>query len=265
MWSFTKNQNWIISLTSCRLWDKIINPRFPIGSITHKLLLWNNISDLCLFMFTVTYPLISITSDLATKNMVTTNLCFTQLFCGYLKQDFESCCHVKALECYLLPDAPFASIDHFIWRPPTSLSTYCHLIFPMPMYSLTKTHTQKCGNFEKTATMTLSHVQCLYFKTCLNNVNVSKWHFECDPHWSADLTERSRLFICVETNSWCMLSSFIASAVCWVNSAQFFSGKSMSTKQCWVNYSHFSGRNLHLPSNRTYALGGYLASKTLGR
>ena len=69
------------------------------------------------------------------------------------------------------------------------------------------------------------------FQNMSDNVNVSNQHFECDPHWSADLTQRSRLFICVETNNWCMLSSSIASAVCWVNSAQFFSGKSMSMKQ----------------------------------
>ena len=99
-----------------------------------------------------------------------------------------------------------------------------------------KMHTQKCGNFENTMIMTSSHVQFLCFRTCLNSVNVNKWHVECDAHWSADLTQRSRLFICVETNSWCMLSSSIASAVCWVNSAQFFSGKSMSMEQ---HYSLF--------------------------
>ena len=105
-----------------------------------------------------------------------------------------------------------------------------------------KMHTQKCGNFEKTMIMTSSHVQSLYFRTCLNNVNVSKWHFECDPHRSADSTQRSRLFICVETNSSCMLWSSIALAVCWINSAQLFSGKSMSMKQ---HVLHFSGRNPH--------------------
>ena len=76
--------------------------------------------------------------------------------------------------------------------------------------------------------MTSSHVQCLCFRTCLNSVNISKQHFEYDPHWSALLTERSRLFICVKINSWCMLVS-IAATVCWVNSAHFFSGKSTST------------------------------------
>ena len=136
----------------------------------------------------------------------------------------------------------FASIYHSIWKSHTSLSTYCYLNFPVLVCSLTKMHTQKCGNFEKTMTVTSFHVQCVCFRTCLNNVNVSKWYFKCDPHWSADLTQRSRLFICVETNSWCMLSSSIASAVCWVNSAQFFSGKSMSMTQ---HYSHFSGRNSH--------------------
>ena len=137
----------------------------------------------------------------------------------------------------------FASIYHSIWRSPTSLSTYCHLNFPMLMCSLTKMHTQKCGNFEKTMVMTSSHVQALGFRTCLNYVSSSKWNFECDPHWSADLTQRSRLFICVETKSWRMLSSSIASAVCWVNSAQLLSGKSMSMKQHynllgWKHHSH---------------------------
>ncbi len=148
---------------------------------------------------------------------------------------------MKALECYLHPDELLSSIYHSIWRPPTSLSTYCHLNFHMLMCSLTKMQTQKCGNFEKTMKMMLFHVQSC-FRTCLNNVNVSKWHFECELHWSADLTERSKLFICVETNSWCMLSLSIASAVCWINSAQFFSGKSMSMKQ---HYSHFLERNPH--------------------
>ncbi len=141
---------------------------------------------------------------------------------------------------YLLMN--FVSIYHFIWRSPTSLSTYFHWNLPVLMCSLTKMHTQKCGNFEKTMRMTSSHAKSSYFRTCLNNINVSKWHCECDPHWSADLTQRSRLFICVETNSWCMLSSSITSAVCWVNSAQFFSGKSMSMK--W-HYLYFSGRNPH--------------------
>ena len=114
--------------------------------------------------------------------------------------------------------------------------------FPILMCSLTKVHTQKCGNFEKTKIVMSSHVQSLCFRICLNNVNdASKWHFEPDTHWSADLAQRSMLFICVEINSWCMLSSSIASAVCWVNSAQLFSGKSMSMKQY---HSHFSGRIL---------------------
>ena len=124
------------------------------------------------------------------------------------------------------------------------MATYLpvHLLpfkFHMPMDSLTKTHTQKCGNLAKTVITTSSHCLLFFFRTCLNNVNVSKWHFECNPHWSADLTQRSRLFIWVETNSWCMLLSSIALAVCWVSSAQFFSGKSMSMKQ---HYFHFSGR-----------------------
>ena len=127
----------------------------------------------------------------------------------------------------------------FHMRLPTSLSTYCHLIFPV---LIDKFLTQKCANFEKTWRMTIVHGVFSRLRTPLNNVNVSKWHFECDPHLSADLTQRSRLFICVETNSWYMLSSSIALAVCRVSSAQFFSGKSMSMKQ---HYAHFSGRNPH--------------------
>ncbi len=147
-------------------------------------------------------------------------------------------------DTYLLMNYKYLS---FIWRPPTSLSTYFHLIFPMLMCSLTKMHTQKCGNFENTRIITSSHVQCACVKTCLRHLNVSKWHFECDPHSSADLTQRSRLFLCVETNRWCMLSSSIASAVCWVNSAQFFSGKSMSMKQHYFNCSGTNPHHLHLP------------------
>ena len=139
------------------------------------------------------------------------------------------------------------SIYHSVWRLPTSLFIYWHFNIPMPMYSLTKMHTQKCGNFAKTMRMISSHVKFLCFRTCLNNVNVSRWDFECYPHWSADLAQRSRLFICVETKSCCMLSSSIASAVFWVNSAQFFSGKSMSTKQHYFLFLGRSPDHSHLP------------------
>ena len=37
------------------------------------------------------------------------------------------------------------------------------------------THTQKCGNFEKTMRMTSSHPKHLYFRTWLNIVNIGKW------------------------------------------------------------------------------------------
>jgi len=182
-------------------------------------------------------------------NMVTTNLCFTQLFTGNLKHDLSlTGFHLKPLEYYSPSDELFAIIYYSIWRSPTFLSTYCHSSLPVLICSLTKMHTQKWGNFEKTITMTSSHGQSLCFRTCLNNVNVSKWHFECDPHSSADLTQRSRLFICVETNSWCMLSSSIASPVFWVNSAQFFPGKSVSMKPSSPPF--FSERNSchpHLP------------------
>ena len=143
---------------------------------------------------------------------------------------------------------------------PFNFSNYAYVQFE-------KMHTQKCGNFEKIMRMTSFHIQflCFGFRTCLNNANVSMWHFECsDLHWSADLTQRSRLFICVEINSWCMLSSSLASAVFWLSSAQFISGKSMSINQ---HYSHFSRRNPHYSCLQIahMPVGGYLASKTLGR
>ena len=50
-------------------------------------------------------------------------------------------------------------------------------------------------------------------------------------YWSANFTQRSRLFICVETNSWCMLVSVTASAIFSVNSAQLLSGMSISAKE----------------------------------
>ena len=215
------------------------------GSITHKLLSWDNISDLC--WCNVTNPLILMLMYLIPPPRIWWQLTCASLSC------LPAIWHMTNLifmwrHCsvtYLLMN--FRSIYHSIWRPLTSLWTYCHLNFPMPMCTLTKMHTQKCGNFPKTMRMTWNHDQFSCFRACLNNVNVSKWDFECDPHRSADSTQRSRLFICVETNSWCMVSSSIASAVFWVNSAQFFSGKSMSMKQ---HQSQFLGRNpdpSHLP------------------
>ena len=59
---------------------------------------------------------ISTSSDPATKNMVTTDLCFTQLMIGHLRLDY-SCLHVKALKYYLPQEAPdelFASVYHSI-------------------------------------------------------------------------------------------------------------------------------------------------------
>ena len=51
--------------------------------------------------FNVTYPLIS-SSDHAANNVVTTNLCLTQLLIGHLKHAAWLIFHVKALE-YCLP------------------------------------------------------------------------------------------------------------------------------------------------------------------
>ena len=138
-------------------------------SITHKLLSWDN--TYIRSMLVQCHLPTNINNIRSCHPMVTTNLCFTQLFIGHLKHDW-CCFHVKALECYSPPDKPFCKIYHSIWRPPTSLSIYCCLI-PYTHVQFDKMHTQKCGNFEKTMTMTSFHVQFLCFRTCLNNVNVS--------------------------------------------------------------------------------------------
>ena len=123
-------------------------------------------------------------------------------------------------------------------------------LFPLSFILMCSLNFEKCipRNVEilkKLQKATSSHVQCLCFRTCLSNVSVRKCHLN-DSYLSAALTERSTLFIFVETNSWCRPSSSIASAVFRVNSAQSFSGKSMSIKQ---HYTHFSGWNhSHLPT-----------------
>ena len=53
---------------------------------------------------------------------------------------------------------------------------------------------------------------------------------QCDSHWSALFTQRSRLFLCVEINSSWRMSLSIASAVVSVNSGQLFAGMSMSAQ-----------------------------------
>ena len=86
---------------------------------------------------------ISTSSDPATKNMVTTDLCFTQLMIGHLRLDY-SCLHVKALKYYLPQEAPdelFASVYHSIWRSPTFLSTY---VLPFKFFLCWCTVWQKC-------------------------------------------------------------------------------------------------------------------------
>ena len=136
--------------------------------------------------------------------------------------------------------------------------------FSIPMCSLIKNTYPEVWKFRKNYDHSIKPWKKGFkFQNMSGQIHVSKWWFECDPHRSADLMQRSTLFICVETNSWYIPSSSIVSAVFWVNSAQFFSGRCISIKQ---HYSHFSERNPHhLPSNCTYALGGYLASKTLWR
>ena len=225
--------NWV-SLTSCGLWDKTADHKKTYYSQTvvmrqyirctlvecHLPTVINNIRS-CHDPLRIWWQLTCVSLSRLSAICSITNLFF-----------------MKDLECYSHADEQFASIYHSIWRSLTFLSTYWHSNFPMLMCIATKMHTQKCGNFENTMKVTSSHDECWCFITCLNNDNVSNIVsdiFYCDPYWSADLTQRSRLFICVETNSPCMMSSSIASAVCWVNSAQFFSARSMSMK----HYSHF--------------------------
>ena len=234
--SSTKYQNWVLSLTSCRLWDKAADHKRK--HYLQTVVMIHYVRSMIMQCLIPTD--INIVSDAPPRIL-------WLLTCGSLSCSLAIWRRTNLFSCEGIQASPttwwtFVSTYHSIWRPPTFLLIYCKLNFPMPMCSLTKMHTQKCGNFAKTMTMTSSHVLFLCFRTCLNNVNVSKWDFEYDPHWSADLTQRSRLFICIETNSWCILSSSIASAVFWVNSAQFFCGKSMSMKQ---HYSCLSGRNPH--------------------
>ena len=43
----------------------------------------------------------------------------------------------EALECYFPPDEYLEGFYHSVWRPPTALSSFCHIIFPMLICSLT--------------------------------------------------------------------------------------------------------------------------------
>ena len=90
-------------------------------------------------------------------------------------------------------------------------------------------HTQKCGNIAKMHWITSSQ-----WEPCginLEMVNILKQYLIYITCLSADLTQRSRLFPCVETKSWSILSSVTASAVLSVNSGQSISGKSISVKE----------------------------------
>ena len=112
-----------MSLTSCRLWDNTADHK---GCITHKLMSWDSLSDL---WFKVTYPLKPRTSDHATKNMVTTNLYFIQLFIGHLKHDQSYCPSVQSME-YLPPDEWFSSIYHSIWSTYLLMNGFQVFIIP---------------------------------------------------------------------------------------------------------------------------------------
>jgi len=177
--------------------------------------------------------------------MMTTNLYFTQLFIGHLKHTNLVSMWKHWCVTLILTGSwwTFESISHSISR-----STYHPAPYLLPFkfchagVQFDKNAYPEVWKFWKNYENDIIPLPMVMFQNMSEQCQCSKWHFGCGPHRSADLIQRSRLFICVETNSWCMLSSFIASAVCWDNSAQFFSGKSMSMKQ---HYLHFSGRNPH--------------------
>ena len=77
-----------------------------------------------------------------------------------------------------------------------------------------------------------NHLDPIQLPTMFHNMSkvcqCLKFHSTNSSHWSADLTQRSMLFICVETNSSWRLASSIAFAVSWVNSGQLFSGLCIS-------------------------------------
>ena len=56
------------------------------------------------------------------------------------------------------------------------------------------------------------------------------FQFWCNAHLSPNFTQRSRLFLCIETNISLKLTSSIALAVLSVNSGQSFSAMSISVK-----------------------------------
>ena len=87
-----------------------------------------------------------------------------------------------------------------------------------------------------------------------------KLHLICGSHWSADLTQRSTLFICDETNSSWRLASSIAFAVSWINSGQFFSALCIPVKHQFC--SSINCRSLP-PPNCTWTFGGCWVFMTL--
>ena len=122
----------VMSLTSCRLWDNTADHK---GSITHKLLSWDNI------------PSMLLQCHLPTDN---NNIRPCHQDCGDNKPVFHSVVYWSSDEWLILFSCEgigvlltswwtFARIYHSIWRPPTALSTYFHLTL---MCSLTKMHTQ---------------------------------------------------------------------------------------------------------------------------
>ena len=63
--------------------------------------------------------------NVATKNMVTSNLCFTQLFISHLMSNY-SYFHVKELDCYLPPDECFVKYLSFYMKA-TYLPIHLHI------------------------------------------------------------------------------------------------------------------------------------------
>ena len=106
--------------------------------------------------------------------------------------------------------------------------------------------TQKYGKQLRASQITWLHESSWLTKACLKIVKFYHWNLECDSHLRADLTQRLRLFICVETKSSYRLGSSIASAVFSVNSEQSISGVSMSVEQLCISISHDSKNYFHL-------------------
>ena len=96
--SFTKNQNWVMSLTFCRLWEKIADHKGKHYSQT--VVMRQCITSVVVQCHSPTDTNIIRSSQQEYDDI---NLWFTQLTIGLLKHDW-CCVHVKAFEHHLPPD-----------------------------------------------------------------------------------------------------------------------------------------------------------------